>query len=223
MANYQEMVLGAAQALIEGAGGEIPQGATYNEIVMLAAAQIVTDPPISTSALNPLDIGQETIPRLLAVTPASMVTGMLRLAYFTARKSETVTKVRVITAGTGAGATPTLARIGIYSIAGNGDLTLIGSTVNDTALFATPNTAYEKALASGVALVTGGRYAVGVLVVTVRTAPVIVGGSSTPASSEGALSPRLNGVLAGQTDLPASILAAASNATTPVPYAVLVP
>jgi len=41
MATIDETILAAARALVEDAGGTIPAGASYNEVVMLAAATII--------------------------------------------------------------------------------------------------------------------------------------------------------------------------------------
>lgn len=41
MATLNETVLAAATALVEDAGGQVPEGASYNEVVLLAAATII--------------------------------------------------------------------------------------------------------------------------------------------------------------------------------------
>lgn len=170
--------------------------------------------------------GETTIRRTLA-TAATLSTGsgQLRLTHFTAAKTETVTQIKMYSGSTAGGATPTLVRIGIYSVAENGDLALIASTANDTALLAAANTAYTKALSSSWSKVAGQRYALGLLVVTAATAPTMVGqgiGSGLPAA-ELAVSPKLCALLSGQTDLPSSVTDASVFSTTQMYYAALMP
>lgn len=169
-----------------------------------------------------LTVGQETIGRLLAGGAISMSTGSLRLAYFTARKSETITQLKVATGGTAAGATPTLIRMGLYSVDASGNLTLVASTPNDTTLLANTTTTYPKALSASYAVVRGLRYAFGLLVVTGATAPSVLASLVLNATIASA-SPRRVGNVAGQSDLPASISAGSVASTVNVIYGELVP
>lgn len=153
---------------------------------------------------------------------ASTGSTTMRLGYFTAKKSETVTQFRVISGGTAAGATPSLVQIVAYSVAANGDLTLIGSTTNDTSLLAAPTTAYTKAASASFAKVRGQRYASGLLVVTAATAPTMLGTSIVPASEMGQ-SPRIGGLVSGQASVPASVAAASVADNQNIPYVVWLP
>lgn len=160
---------------------------------------------------NLLTVGEETFPRGNAANNLQLITGRVYLTYWTARKTETITQIRTITATTAAAATPTLCRAGIYSIASNGDGTLVASFANDTTLWAAAQTAYTKNLTSSWAKVAGRRYAFALIVVTGGTAPSFPGSGvdfSTGMRAEQALAPRLTGALLTQTDLPASFLAA---------------
>ncbi|HYH49649.1 MAG TPA: glycosyl hydrolase family 28-related protein [Acidimicrobiia bacterium] len=170
-----------------------------------------------------LTSGEETYSRRWATqTTVSTGAGTLRLTYFTARKTETINSVRVYSGGTAAGATPTLARIGVYSVAANGDLTLVASTANDTTLFAGANTAYTKALSAPWSKVAGRRYAIGPLVVTGATAPTVVGYSAGNAAEAG-IAPRVSGAVTGQTDLPASVAVGSVVSSGSTPYFAMVP
>lgn len=40
---FNEEMLAAAKATVEAAGGEVPEGATYNEVLRLAAATIIAN------------------------------------------------------------------------------------------------------------------------------------------------------------------------------------
>jgi hypothetical protein len=155
---------------------------------------------------NLLTSGESSLPRDLATSAQTLTSGNLRLRFFTARKTEDITKVRTYTGNTAAGATPTLCRVGIYSVDSGGDLTLVASIVNDTALWAGTQTAYERSLSATWSKVAGQRYAVGALCVTGATAPLIAG--ALPSSTGlGARPPRTTGLLSGQTDLPSPITA----------------
>jgi hypothetical protein len=174
-----------------------------------------------------LTTGEEAFHRDLAVLNSLAVgTGDLRLSFFTARKSETTTQVRVVTGGTAAGATPTVCRIGLYEVAANGNGTLVASTTNDTTLFAATNTAYTKAWSSSYAKVAGKRYAVGICVVTGATAPQFCGtgfGSGGAGSEPANVAPRLSGSLSGQSDLPSSFTEGALGPSARRIYAAILP
>jgi hypothetical protein len=158
---------------------------------------------------NALTVGEEVMPRLLADSTIGLASGQLKLTYFTAHKTETTTQVRVISGSTAAGATPTLVRLGLYSVAANGDLTLVASTANDTTLFAAVNSIYTRSWSSSYVKVAGQRYALGIVLVTAAATPIIAGKPSPTAmygSGELAASPRLTG-FSNQTDLPATLAA----------------
>jgi hypothetical protein len=177
-----------------GAGGIITLDATTLELI---------NPDIITS-------GETTVQRRYgaATAPGTFSSQQLRLTYFTARKSFTVANLVAETGTTAAGATPTLVRLGLYTVAGNGDITLVASTPNDTALFANTFTSYTKALSVAYPITAGTRYAVGVLVVSAATIPILLGVGM--GSGMAATAPRVAGQIASQADLPAGPVAAAS-------------
>lgn len=166
--------------------------------------------------------GEATMSRR-AIVAQTIATGnqSLRLTYFTARKTETVTQVRLVSGTTAAGATPTLVRVGVYSVAGNGDLTLIASIANDTTLLAASSTGYTRALTAPFSKVAGQRYAVGTLVVTATTAPTLMGNGFV--SSEAGMPPKMGALVAAQADLPATITAATAVDSGQLHYTVLLP
>ncbi|MET0416054.1 MAG: hypothetical protein ABW022_08540 [Actinoplanes sp.] len=175
---------------------------------------------------NRLTTGEETLLRD-AVTSNNLVTTSqgLRLTFFTARKTETITQLRVNSGGTAAGATPTLVRVGIYLADANSDGTLIASIPNDTTLFAAINAAYTRTLTAPFVKTAGQRYAWGELIVTAAATPTRAGISiaGVGAAAEPSQPPRLTGVLAGQSDLPASFTSSALAATGQRFYGVLLP
>lgn len=150
--------------------------------------------------------GLEVFPRWQApiATNNATTSGRLYLSYCTAYQSRTLTTGRVISGNTAAAATPTLVRLGIYTVASNGDLTLVASTPNDTALLSVTFTMYGKAYSTPYVTITGQRYAFGLLVVSGATMPTIMG-PGTVDSSITAAAPRLSAHVPGQTDLPASV------------------
>jgi len=168
-----------------------------------------TPPKDSANQLiaNRITTGQEVYPREFAVTNsvASIATGQVRLTYFTAYATQAVTTLTTYTGTIAAAATPTLAKVGLYSVAANGDLTLMAGSTNDTALWSAVNTAYAKTITSQT-LTKGNRYAFAQVIVTAAAAPALI--MSTPSLMVTGEAPRLTGHITGQTDLPATISAA---------------
>lgn len=171
-----------------------------------------------------LAVGEATMAREYIVTSAVPTnSGFLRLGYFTAKKSETVTAVRYTVGSVVAGATPTVCRIGLYEVADNGNLTLVASTPNDTALFSGGTfAAFTKALSVPYNKIQGRLYALGVLIVTAAATPNLYGTNSHIASVA-FQDPKLCAQVGGQTDLPSSVSAGSLGATSSVYYLEIIP
>jgi hypothetical protein len=152
-----------------------------------------------------LDDGQMVIPRLIANGSVSMTSGTVVLTSFVGDKSEPITKISASTWSTAAGATPTLCKMGVYSIAANGDATLVASCANDTTLFNGTFGWFQRNLTSTWNKVEGQRYAAATLVVSGATMPTMHGISNLQ-GTDIAFLPFLSMSRTGQTDLPASIL-----------------
>ena len=182
-------------------------------------AALTTDPRI---AGNLLAVGEEIYPRMFCNGTSTATNATMRLSYFTARNTETVNSIRLATGGTAAAATPTLIRLGIYSVDAVGNCTLVASTANDTTLFAASSTSYTKALSAPWMKVAGQRYALGVLVVTAATAPSLVGNVIANGNEMG-MAPRLSGTAGGRSDLPASLVPANVGDSPNMIYAALLP
>lgn len=176
---------------------------------------------------SPLSVGEAVFDRqFMAVASLATISQNLRLCYFSARKTEVTTQVRVGTGTTSAAATPTLCRIGLYEIADDGGGSLVASTVNNTALFASTATAYTVPWSASYVKIAGRRYALGVLVVSAVATPTMVGHAlliSTFGQAEYAVAPRLNGLLTGQSDLPSTFTDLSLSSPTGRIYAVLLP
>jgi hypothetical protein len=130
----------------------------------------------------------------------------LHLSYFTANQNLSATSV-VTNAGTTAATSATLSRIGIYSVDGSENLTLIGSIVDDHSnLWTSTFTVYTRSLSATTTITKGSRYAIGLLCVTTGALPSFpgtgnVGGNVHP------FTPRLSGVVTNQNDLPSTVTA----------------
>lgn len=139
--------------------------------------------------------------RFLNAQNISMTSQTIRLSFFTARKSGTYTQLRC-SSGTSGQTLATIVKFAIFSVAGDGTLTCIGVTANDTTLLATGGTEYTKGTTASFDLVAGQRYAFGVLVVTAGTLATLVGNVLFIASIAGR-APMLAGQVLGQSDMPA--------------------
>jgi hypothetical protein len=180
-------------------------------------------PRDGVSSDEAITTGEETLSRAHCnANTISLTTQQMRLCYFTARKTESVTQVRIPPGAVAAAATPTLIRVGVFSVAANGDLTLIASTPNDTTLLASTATASTKALSATWSKVAGTRYAVGLLVVSSATMPQINGATSF-ASTEQAIAPRMSGLVTGLSDLPSTVATASVANSSARPYFALLP
>jgi len=148
--------------------------------------QSIFDPPASDPALTAfllgdlLPTGNETIPRPWADAFGAVHmagSGFIMLSYFTAYRTETANFVACQTGSAGAGATPTLCKMGLYLVnnqfSPTNNLTLLSATANDTALFANPYAGYKRQLLTPVAMTAGTRYAFGILVVSAFGMPAI--------------------------------------------------
>ena len=174
----------------------------------------------ATDLPHELDSGENTFARRFIQTPTlAPGNNNLRLCYFTARKAETIASVRCLVGVAQVGAT--LVRVGVYSVAANGDLTLVASTANDTALFSSTGSA-TKALSASFTKVRGTRYAIGVLLVGTSTGAQLYGNTNI-LGAEAAVAPRLSGVVVGQSDLAATITAASVSDSAVQIYSALAP
>lgn len=171
--------------------------------------------------LTAVTTGEESFSRVLCSSQVTMTSQSLRLGYFTARKTETITSLRASVGSTAAGATPSLVRYGLYTVAATGDITLVASTANDTTLLAATNTGYSKATSASYIKSQGQLYAFGALVVTAATAPALA--SVVLPVGEVLIAPRLGGTVAAQADLPATVAFASIATTSAGLYGVCLP
>ena len=150
--------------------------------------------------------GETSLPRYSITGDLSFSSGVLALGAWTAVTSGIATSVRVGVGATAA-AGLTYAAVGIYSIDGSGNGTLVASTgdVHGSA-FGSTFTAYDLAFSGGnFNRQAGKRYAVGIL--CVGTTPPSFGSANFPNYVFGQLQPWLNGGIGSLSVLPASFAA----------------
>lgn len=100
-----------------------------------------------------------------------IVVNQLVVTYVTPLRNITVQNFNMVTSAALTGTGITAIRMGLFTAAANGDVTLVAESANDTALFATGNTLYTKAfdtargLPASYAMTRGTRYAVGVAII----------------------------------------------------------
>jgi hypothetical protein len=155
------------------------------------------------SGAEPLASG-EAISGRRANSEFTQVSGQLLLTYWTAATTGTATTVITGTGGI-AGSGLTYAAIGIYSVAGNGNLTLLASTGDlHSTLWASAYSGYTSSLTSSFSRVAGTRYALGVL--PVGTTPPSLYGNFIPYWTE-QLPPIAGGTVSGLAVLPSTVSA----------------
>lgn len=159
-----------------------------------------------------LSNGEANMDRLWGVDDTNQAaTGVAYFTYFTALKTETIAAITMWSGGTPAAATPTTVKMGVYSVAANGDLTRVAVTANDTSLFATANTKYAKALTASFVKAEGTRYATAVLVVSAGACPTFYGRAMAGSTTVDTLlgdEPRRTAQIGSQTDLDTGYLSA---------------
>jgi hypothetical protein len=148
-----------------------------------------------------------TLPRYMTGSTFTAATGELYLGYFQAGETGAAATIHTYCGSTTASGL-TKCRFAVYSEDDDGDLTLIGSTANDTSQFGTQFGGVSKALQSLASIVQGEMYALGVLFV--GTTPPDIGGVFGN-QAELSVDHRLNGILTGQADLPSTISAGSIN------------
>lgn len=188
---------------------------TVARLAVGTAGQVLVPDPVTSTGLvwraqdpDAYTSGMCWPTRAIVNTAGALTSQGLRLVFFTAVRAETWATIATSVGGTAAGATPTLCRMGIYSVAGNGDLSLVASHANDTALWNTPSARAPKTLTTPLAATAGQRYAIGALIVTAATLPVLACADPILPASMLSTAPRLCGLVTGQTDLPNSVSAA---------------
>jgi hypothetical protein len=136
----------------------------------------------------------------LTIGPAS---GSLFFTWFTPAVTFTASAITMASGSTAASGL-TLCRFGIYTY-NETTATLVARTASDTTIFGTVNTSYQRSLnttggyPATYTLTAGTRYGIGVVIVG-TTPPTLAGKAIAVGVSS--LTPRTNGTISGQSDLP---------------------
>ncbi len=150
---------------------------------------------------EPLTSGEAILPRISQVSSVQLFTQVLSLTYWTSSVTQTSGHVETYTTGVAASGA-TYVNIGVYSVAANGNLTLLASTGDvHASIWSGTYTLYNKALTSGYAQTAGSRYALGVL--AVGTGLPTLGGQSV--SGFEFIAPIMHAAVTGQATLPSSV------------------
>lgn len=139
--------------------------------------------------------------RAFVGTTRTLTSGSNFYSFFTPTRTVTVSQITMCSSTASSGLT--LARMGLYTWDGT-TLTLVARTASDTTLFSAGTTAYTRSwdstggFASSYTLTAGTRYAVGVCAVGTSPGTLEAAGCNQTVA---ALSPRVQGVRTGNTDL----------------------
>jgi hypothetical protein len=146
----------------------------------------------------------DIIPRVVVNSSLATTSGAIRLTYFTPYRSMTVSQATIYVTAAGSGYT--LARMGLYTVDGSGNHTLVARTASDTTIGTTSNSLSTRSFATAgsypasYSLVSGQRYALAAVFVS-GSQPTLT--ACLPNLSSG--TPTLAAGVTAQTDLPASI------------------
>jgi len=201
-----------------GTGGDVsaigPNVDTVAGTTQSARARSLQDPN-----LVQLTSGEMVVPRAVNIAGNAVVAGQLRLASFTATKTEVISQIRL---GCQFGATGTLVRFGVWTVNAAGDLVdMVASTPNDATLLTSNFTNYTKSFTTPFLKVLGQRYAVGVLVVGAN--PTVYSTSFFDWDLPDRLAPWTVHAIGGQTDLPATAAVGTLGSSKFAPQFVLLP
>jgi hypothetical protein len=155
-----------------------------------------------------LAVGTSSISRRVYMVTATGASGRLELAYFTPVRSFTAGRLGGVPGSTVNAAGATLNRLGLYLVDPvTEDLTLVGSTPHDAAMWTVPSTHFYRTMFATVNVVAGTRYAFARLIVSAGTVSNFYAASTLMGTVPGQASarPRISGQLTAQTDLPPSI------------------
>jgi hypothetical protein len=172
---------------------------TWRQIPIYKQGTLEASASASATSLDVYPRGEATS---LAIAPAS---GSVFFTFFTPPTTFTVSSI-TMASGSTAAAGLTTCRFGLY-LHDESSAVMVARTASDTSIFGTVNTSYQRSLSTvggfpaTYTLQAGQRYGVGVVVVG-TTPPTFAGKAVAPGVST--LTPKTNGTLTGQTDLPTS-------------------
>lgn len=179
--------------------------------------------PRPNAGTEALYVGEATLSRReVNDLGVEVPSGEIRFTYFTASKSETIGRARVVTAWQPAGATPTLCKIGVYEENPDQSLTRVAVSANNTGLFTVTYVPTTIPFIAPFFKEKGKRYAVALLTVTAATTPNFAGILNN-LWAENAEPPVLARSLPAQADLGASYTYGVLTNASGIVYAVVAP
>jgi len=155
----------------------------------------------------------DTVDRHSVGTSSGVTSGAVYWSFFTPIFSLTISQISVLS-GNSAASSVTLARLGLYTADASGNATLVARSASDTSILTASGTVYTRSLdttggyPSTYTLSAGTRYAAAFIIVATSSGSVQ---SSLCAAAVAALSPRLQGVRTGNSDLVTSQTSAQYN------------
>lgn len=170
---------------------------------------------------RPPTVGQFSLPAELCMASLSAASQQLNATLWVPERTQLVSNIQVHV-GTAAGATPTVIRFGIYSIAGT-TATQIIATPNDTTLLAAAGALSGRNVTTPGVVTRGVPYFICSIVVTGAALPTFgckAGGAGLNAASQDAMygsGLRAMGIIAAQSDLPASFTTTSLSTTVATP------
>jgi parallel beta-helix repeat protein len=209
---------GTAQLVTAGAGSY-----AWANIISGAPAGPVPAALLPAGNLaQPLTSGGEAVlAQPLCNSNFTLISGQMEYTVWTAVATETINNVITTVQGTAASGL-TFAGIAIYSVAANGNMTLLTSTGNvHSSLWTSAYDGYKTALTSAFSKVAGQTYAVAFLAVGTTPPSLASGGTSLFyfGDSTSLVTPQY-GSLAGQSGFPSTVSAASVTGGTPIAAAV---
>jgi hypothetical protein len=177
--------------------GLSPQQEAAMSITDLEESFFLGGGPLDTSM--DLMVGEETLSRLSLNNAGALAAGQFRSPIMRAKKTEQITRLKMITATTAAVGT-TDAWMACYEVVQQGDgswlASLVGSTATDPTLFSVASTPYTRNLVAPFTKKAGHYYSVCALLIGTTTAPTLLGVTLNSAvaagTNESALSPPIS-------------------------------
>lgn len=164
--------------------------------------EIFYNPPPNVPIITPIPGRQDTLLReFCGSSSLPMTSGTMRLGFFTAAQTLLMSNVRILTGAVAAGFLPSVLKVGLYSVAPSGTLTLAAATNNAPGAMITPLLSAPVPLATSYQIQVGARYALGLLIVTAAATPQIFG----TLSPDQLVLPTHAGIVTGLANLPGSV------------------
>lgn len=194
------------QVFYDATSWHFPRGLSIHGDVSVDDTRIDTGDDLTGTLLASGFCNQKRAPGI--TTHIALVSGTLFLTYFRAPKTQPVNNIKYYSGGTAAGATPSLVKYALFTVATNGDITRVGLTANDTSIFVAANAANSRAVPEVPIVTKGQMLATGLLLVTAAALPTVLAQLAVGATSAAmSVAPRMCAQVTAQADIAASYAA----------------